>query len=268
LADVAVDSGSEVRMMQTPPPLKAHGILIPELEARRKEIVENRRQLRLAESQLPRFEQGVERARLEDTRAGVRARREGKKDPGPKNEMKAQADRDRLRREIAVLEGLDVELTNEAYGILREHGEEIIQALDDNLKELNDTQLAALAQVAATRSQRLQLQSVLGQVSASIPQPEAQATGGDYSEVLVHRDPGSVLRVDENEVKKVLAHLRAEAGDTGQRDQIAAQENPVADVFFPGAAGMAVARGRSFFEQRRAERAASAAETNGQGHDG
>ena len=67
---------------------------------------------------------------------------------------------------------------------------------------------------------------------------------------------------------EVLAHLRAEAGDTGQRDQIAAQENPVADVFFPGAAGMAVARGRSFFEQRRAERAASAAETNGQGHDG
>lgn len=240
------------------PPLKAFGIEIVGLEASRREIVENRRQLRLAEARLLQLEQEVERARVEDTQAAIRARREGKKDPGAKGEEKAQAALDRLRREIAVLQGLDAQLTTEAQQILGEHAGEITQRLKGALAEVNDAQLTALGEVERARSQRLQLSTTLAQVSALIPEPDTvDAEAGPFVEVIHHYDPASVHRVDEGQIRKVFAHLRAEAGDSAQRDELAAQENQPADVFFLGAAGLPRPAGKVYFEQRKAERAAS-----------
>jgi hypothetical protein len=263
LADHAVDRGSEIRMMTTIPPLKAHGIEIRSLEDLRKEIAENRRELRLAQSQLPQLEQVVEQARLADTRAGVQARRAGKNDPGPKNEQKAQAELDKVRREVAVLQGLDAQLASEGQEILGKHAEEITQKVRATLSEVNESQLAAIAEVEASRARRGQLSNVLAQVAALAPQPEPQAEAGDYVEVLVHHAGDSIRRVDEGQIQKVLACLRAEAGDTGQRDQLAAMESPVADVFHLGAGALPVPEGKIFYEQRKAERTASAADTTG-----
>jgi hypothetical protein len=243
--------------MSALPPLKAHGVEIPTLEDLRKEIRENLRALRLAESQLPQREQGVERARVEDTQASIRARREGKSDPRPKNEEKAQAALDKARREIAVLQGLDTQLTTEAQEILAKHAAEITARLQATLTEANNTQLAALDAVEAARAERLQLSTVLAQVAAvAPPQAEAQGEAGDYVEVLVHHDADSVFRVGEDQVQKVLAFLRGESGDSGPRDQLAAMENPPADVVDFGTS-LPVAAGKVYFEQRRAERAAS-----------
>lgn len=239
------------------PPLRTFGVEIAEVEAKRREIVETRRALRLAESQLPQLEQGVERARGEDTQAAIKARRAGRKDPGGRGEEKAQAELDRLRREIAVLQGVDHALTTEAQEILAKHAEEITQRLKEALGEINGGQLAALAEVEAARSRRLQLQSTLAQVSALVPEPEVVAEGGDFVEVLVHHAADSVVRVDENDVQKVFAAIRAEAGDTAQRDELVAMENPVADVLHLGAAGLPRPAAYQRFKERRAERAAS-----------
>jgi hypothetical protein len=245
------------------PRLKAFGIEIAELEGTRKEIVENRRQLHLAEAQLPRLEADVERARGEDTQAAIKARRAGRKDPGARGEEKAQAELDRLRREIAVLQGVDHALTTEAQEILAKHAEEIADRLKATLTDLNHGQLAAISEVETARVQRLQLQSVLAQVSALAPPPEPQGAVGGYAEVLVHHGVESVCRVDEGQVQKVVAFLKAEAGDATERDQLAQQENPVADVFYAGTAGMAVPKGKILYQQRKAERAAAAADTTG-----
>jgi hypothetical protein len=76
--------------------------------------------------------------------------------------------------------------------------------------------------------------------------------------VIHHYNPDSVYRVDEGQIRKVFAHLRAEAGDSAQRDELAAMETSSGDdVINLGVAALPVSAGKLYFEQRRAERAAS-----------
>src|SRR5215211_2515075 len=241
------------------PRLRQYGVEIPEVEAKRKEINENHRELRMTQSQLTVLKQQREQARVVDTQAAVKARREGKKDPGARAERKLEAEIEQVTREISVLEGLAAELEAEASELMSEHAEEIQAALIKTLQEINHEQLDALAKVEVARSQRLQLTSTLQKTVAATPAPpveEGREGGQDTVTIMAHHGMDSIMRVGEDQIQKVLAHLRAEAGDTGQRDMIAEQENPPADVNFAGTAGMAVPAGKAYYEQRKAERVA------------
>jgi hypothetical protein len=213
----------------TLPPLRAHGVEIPEIEAKRKEINENRRELREAQAHLRSLEGRMQQARDEDTQAAIVAKRQGAKDPGPKAEKKLQGEIEKARREVRVLEGISHELAYEASDLLAEHAETILEGLMGTLQEHNSAQLEALARVDAARSARAQLANTLSRVRAVIEEEEPlPGPAGDRMEVF-NFNLQNLMRVEEPQIQRVLAHLRAESGDTRQRDQIVAQEDVMAD---------------------------------------
>jgi hypothetical protein len=246
------------------PPLRTHGIEIPEIEAKRKELNDNRRALRQAEAKLRQLEAQRQQARQEDTRLAVAAKRKGEKDPGDKNTARVDKEIEKASREVAILQELERQLEQEAGELLADHAAEIRSGLMETLEDLNNSQLLAINRLEESRSQRLQLSNALTQVMGALP-PEAAPvpTEGHHTfEVLAHESSQSIMRVDETQIQRVISRLRAEAGDTGQLQEIAAMEYQPDDVFYPCAAGMGRPEGLKYFQQRQAERAA---EMNGSG---
>jgi hypothetical protein len=254
VASLVAARGSEISMNL--PPLRAHGVEIKQIEDKRTELNQNRRERRMAEVQLRQLEASVEQARMQDTQAAVRARRENRKDPGPRHENKLRAQIEKLTREVSVLEGLGAELEAEARDLMRDHAQQITEALRANLGRINEAQLGALSQLENARSQRQELLRTLGHVDAFVPVEavEDQGPGRDYTELGGIHGTKSIRQMDDHDVMRVLAQLRAEAGDVAELETMAAQEQPVVDIYFPGASGLPKPAGRIAFEQRRAER--------------
>jgi hypothetical protein len=241
------------------PPLKVHGVHIGAIEDKRSELNENRRALRLAESVLTQLESQREQAKAEDVMAAVHAKRAGKKDPGPKAEKKLEDQIQQASREITVLKGLQDELESEAYDLMRENAGEIAQALGENLEALNTRQLEAITQLEATRGSRQALLRTMEMVGAYDPSFASEAAaepgpGQDYFEVFAHHTTDSIMRINDQQLQKVIAQLRAEAGHREDLQAVVEQEQGTQDVFFPGTAGMPRPAGYERFMERKAER--------------
>jgi hypothetical protein len=247
------------------PPLRAHRVEIPEIEAQRKEIHANHRELRMAEVRLTQLGNRREQAEVEDARDAVAAKRAGKKDPGDKHQKKLEGEIEKAQREVDVLKGLQTELEQEAWELMRDHAHEITEALNTNLEDLNTRQLEAITQLEAVRAQRQGTLRTLETVSSFTPpeQPEAQGNGTDTFEVVVH-NRANFHRLDDQQLQKVIAQLKAEAGHREDLQSFIEQEQGTQDIFFPGTASMPKPPGRVAFEERKAAReAARAAEGNG-----
>jgi hypothetical protein len=246
------------------PPLKAFGVEIEEIEAKRKEIHENHRALRQAEVALTQLESQRSQAEAEDILTAVAARRKGQKDPGNKRQDRLEKHIQAAQREVEVLRSLQEELDQEAWELMRAHASEISEALGARLKDLNRRQLGAISELEAIRSQRQGTLRTLETVSAFTPreQPEAQGNGTDTFEVFVH-NTANFHRLDDQQLQKAMAQLKAEAGHREELHALIDQDQGTQDIFFPGTAGMRKPLGRVAFEERQAAReAARAAEGN------
>lgn len=247
------------------PPLKAFGVEVAEMENKRSEMNENRRALRQAEVALTQLQNQREQAKVEDIRDAVTAKRAGKKDPGDKHQKKLAAEIEKAQREVDVLKGLQTDLEQEASELMRDHTSEISEALGANLKDLNTRQLEAITQLEAVRAQRQGTLRTLETVSSFAPpeQPEAQGNGVDTFEVVVH-NRANFHRLDDQQLQKVIAQLKAEAGRRGDLQALVQQEHGTQDIYFPGTASLHKPPGRVAFEERKAAReAARAAEGSG-----
>jgi hypothetical protein len=147
---------------------------------------------------------------------------------------------------------------------MRDHASEISEALGANLKDLNTRQLEAITQLEAIRTQRQGTLRTLETVSSFAPpeQPEAQGNGTDTFEVVVH-NRANFHRLDDQQLKKVIAQLKAEAGRREDLQSFIQQEQGTQDIFFPGTASMPKPPGRVAFEERRAAREAERAGVDG-----
>jgi hypothetical protein len=248
-------------MMMNLPPLKAHGVEIEEIENKRREMNENRRALRQAQAQLAQLEAQRELARAQDLTAAIHAKKANKPDPGTKNEDRLEKKITAAQREANVLQGLQVDLEQEAWEIMREHAHEITQTLSANLRRVNEAQLGAISQLENARSQRQQMLRTLEQVEgfAPVETVEDQGPGQDYVELGGIHHTGSVRQIDDHDIMKVMAQLKAEAGDDAELQSIAEQEQGTADLFAPGPSVMRMTAGRQEFERRKAERLAERA---------
>jgi hypothetical protein len=246
------------------PPLKVHGVEIADVESKRQEMNENRRALRTAEVLLHQLENQTEQAKSEDVLAAVHARREGKKDPGNRRQKQLETQIERARREVVLLEGLQTELEDEAHHLMRENSAEINRSLGESLEALNTRQLEAIAALEATRSQRQGLLRTMEMAGAFAPseQPEVQGTGSDYFEVIRH-DTNTLFRINDQELGKVVAQLKAEAGHREDLQAVVEQEQGTQDVFFAGTAGMPRPAGYQHFLERKAAREAERARGDG-----
>jgi hypothetical protein len=245
------------------PPLRAHGVEIPEIEAQRKEIHANHRELRMAEVRLTQLGNRREQAKVEDTRDAVAAKRAGKKDPGDKHQKKLEGEIEKGQREVDVLKGLQTELEQEAWELMREHSAEIIRALNENLENLNAIQLKAISQLETVRAERQGTLRALEMVGRFVPTevPEAEGPGQDYWELSLNHNTSTLFKMDDQAIGRTLAQLKAEAGHREELESIAAQEQDTVDVFFPGTASLPQPEGYKLFLQRKAERTA---ERNGE----
>jgi hypothetical protein len=241
--------------MMSLPPLRAHGVDIPEIESKRKELHETHRALRMAESALMQLQQRREQAQAEDITAAVHAKRKGAKDPGDRHQKALETKIKKQQREISVLKGLESELTSEAFELMRDHAQEILDTLRENLKGLNEHQLEAIMKLEAVRSSRQALLRAADQVNMFVPSELAyeQGSGTDILEVVVHSRAN--FEMNDQQMQKALAQLRAECGAPEQLEAIREQEDPgTTDVFFP--ISLKKPAGRIAFEERRAEREA------------
>jgi hypothetical protein len=245
-----------VEMIQIPP-LKAHGVVIEEIESKRAEMNENRRALRQAEVALAQLENRRPQAQSEDIVSAVAARRKGEKDPGNKRQDRLEKQIQAAQRDVDILRSLQTELEQEAWELMREHSAEIIQALGDNLKELNDRQLEAISRLEAIRSERQGTARTLDLVGGFAPTEvsEPQGPGQDYTELALHHTRDNVFKMDDQAIARVMAQLRGEAGHREELQAIADQEQGTMDVFFPGTAHLEQPPGYQHFLQRKAERA-------------
>jgi hypothetical protein len=242
------------------PPLKAHGVEISAIEEKRSEMNTNKRALRQAEVRLQQLENGREQAKQGDVKAAVAAKRKGQKDPGDKHQRKLEAEIEKTQREVNVLNGLQTELEQEAWQLMRDHASEISAALNDNLKELNDRQLEAISRLEAIRSERQGTLRTLGMVGgfAAAANPEAQGPGQHYTELALHHNSTNLFKLDDQAIGRVMAQLRGEAGHREELEAIVAQEQGTQDVFFPGAANLSQPPGYQHFLARKAKRVAEA----------
>jgi hypothetical protein len=239
------------------PPLKVHGVVVEEIESKRAEMNQNRHQLRMAEVRLTQLENGREQAKVEDTRDAVAAKRVGKKDPGDKHQKKLEGEIEKAQREVDVLKGLQTELEQEAWELMRDHAHEITEALSTNLEDLNTRQLEAITQLEAVRAERQGTLRSLELVGGFVPTevPEAQGPGQHYTELALHHTRDNVFKLDDQAIARVMAQLRGEAGHREELEAIAEQAQGTMDVYFPGAANLPQPEGYRHFLQRKAERA-------------
>jgi hypothetical protein len=250
--------------MTTLPPLKAHGVEIAAIEAKRSEMNENRRALRQAEVALTQLENQRPQAEAEDILTAVAARRKGQKDPGNKRQDRLEKQIQAAQRDVDVLRSLQAELEQESWELMRGHASEISESLNANLKDLNTRQLEAITQLEAIRAQRQGTLRTLETVSSFAPpeQPEAQGNGVDTFEVVVH-NRANFHRLDDQQLQKVIAQLKAEAGHREDLQSFIQQEQGTQDIFFPGTASMPKPPGRVAFEERKAAREAERARVDG-----
>ena len=240
------------------PPLKAHGVHFEEIESKRAEMNENRHALRQAEVRLQQLQNQRPQAQSEDIVSAVAARRKGEKDPGNKRQDRLEKQIQAAQRDVDVLRSLQVDLEQEASELLRSHSAEIIQALNDNLKELSDRQVETISRLEAIRAERQgtlrSLELVGGFAPVEVPEP--QGPGQHYTELALHHNSSSVFKLDDQAIARVMAQLRGEAGHHEELQAIAEQEQGTVDVFFPGTASLPQPEGYKHFVQRKAEQAA------------
>lgn len=239
------------------PPLKAHGVHFEEIESKRAEMNETRHALRQAEVRLQQLENSREQAKQEDVKAAVAAKRKGQKDPGDKHQKKLEGEIEKAQREVDVLKGLQTELEQEAWELMRDHAHEITEALNTNLEDLNTRQLEAITQLEAVRAERQGTLRSLELVGGFVPTevPEAEGPGQDYWELSLNHNTSTLFKMDDQAIGRTLAQLKAEAGHREELESIAAQEQTTQDIFFPGAANLPQPEGYKHFLQRKAERA-------------
>ena len=239
------------------PPLKAHGVHFEEIESKRQEMNENRHALRQAEVRLQQLENQRPQAQSEDIVSAVAARRKGQKDPGNRRQKKLEEEIERARREVDVLKGLQTELEQESWELMREHSAEIIRALNENLEHLNAIQLKAISQLETVRAERQGTLRALEVVGGFVPaaHPEAQGPGQHYTELGLHHNRSNLFKLDDAAIQRMMAQLRGEAGHREELETIAAQEQGTQDVFFPGAASLPQPPGYQHFLARKAKRA-------------
>jgi len=244
------------------PPLKAHGVHFEEIESKRAEMNENRHALRQAEVRLQQLQNQRPQAQSEDIVSAVAARRKGQKDPGACCQDPLEKQIQAAQRDVDVLRSLQTELETEAWELMREHSAEIIRALNDNLKELNDRQLEAISRLEAIRSERQGTLRSLEMVGGFVPTevPEAQGPGQHYTELALHYNRSTLFRLDDAAIQRVIAQLKGEAGHREELETIAAQEQDTVDIFFPGTASLPQPPGYQHFLARKAKRA----EANGE----
>jgi|SRR5215207_77870 len=239
------------------PPLKAHGVVVEEIESKRAELNENRHALRQAEVRLQQLENQRPQAQSEDIVSAVAARRKGEKDPGNRRQKKLEGEIEQAQRDVDILRSLQTELETEAWELMRSNSAEIIQALGDNLKELNDRQLETISRLEAIRAERQGTARTLDLVGGFAPTEvsEPQGPGQHYTELALHHTRDNVFKLDDQAIARVMAQLRGEAGYRAELEAIAEQEQGTVDVFFPGTASLPQPEGYKLFLQRKAERA-------------
>jgi hypothetical protein len=220
------------------PRLREFNVDVPAIEDKRKEINEASREMKMAESLVVRLESQREHAKSLDIVAGLDAKRNGKKDPGDKHADKLDRDLSAAKRERDILTALVRELEAEAATLLTEHATEIQAGLFEAAAKANTEQLAALAAVRRSRSQRMGLQQSLTGVGeyVEVPAPpEITGNGVDTTWIMTH---GLYRPPNEEEITEVLAWLRAEAGDSTEAKQIEEMSTPTVDVFAASGGGL------------------------------
>ncbi len=233
------------------PRLREFDVYVPELESKRKELNETTREQKMAESLVARLESQREHARAQDVTAGLAARRAGKPDPGNKHEKKLEADVVAAKRNRDILFALVRELEAEASTLLAEHATEIQAGLFEAVGKANTEQLQALDSVRGARSRRMGLQQSLTSLGEYVEPPApAQVTGNgvDTTWIMTH---GLYRPPNEEEIAEVLAHLKAEAGDTAEAQSIQEMASPKADIFAAQGGGLKPWSGKVRSEERR-----------------